>query len=270
MQSKITGKETKLLFHAKVLNKYDVPYYQCIQTGFIQAAIPYQLSEAYDSAIAKLDIGLVSRNMQFADRTARLLKKKFNLAAGSCFLDYAGGYGLFTRLMRDKGFNFYTTDPYCTNLFAEFHDFKDLEKGTNFELVTAFEVFEHLYDPLKEIQNMFQYSDNLLFSTEIQPKNIKKLADWWYFVPETGQHISFYTLVSLELIAQKLGKYFYSDGCSLHLFSAKKLERNPLNNTFLDFFIRKINRYLMKRNRHPAGSLLQKDWQEAKDNLFLS
>ncbi len=34
------------------------------------------------------------------------------------FLDYAGGYGVFTRLMRDIGFDFYWHDPYTQNLFA--------------------------------------------------------------------------------------------------------------------------------------------------------
>ncbi len=58
MISKITAGQTKLLFTAKVLGKYDVQYYQCVITGFIQTEEPYWLEEAYSSAITKLDIGL--------------------------------------------------------------------------------------------------------------------------------------------------------------------------------------------------------------------
>ena len=140
MKSKITGGDTTLLFSKKVLNNYEVKYYRCNETGFIQTEAPYWLQEAYSSAITKLDIGLPSRNIILSDRVSKLLTVKFN--DKGIFLDYAGGYGLFTRLMRDKGFNFYNTDKYCQNLFAEYFDLTDLPPDTNFELTTAFEVFE--------------------------------------------------------------------------------------------------------------------------------
>src|SRR5258707_10130160 len=103
MKSKITGGDTSLLFTKKILNKYDVSYYRCNDTGFIQTEEPFWLEEAYSSVITKLDIGLPYRNIDLSERVSRLLATKFNNKA--IFLDYAGGYGLFTRLMRDKGFN---------------------------------------------------------------------------------------------------------------------------------------------------------------------
>ena len=97
MQSKITGGDTTLLFTAKLLNQYDVKYYRCNQTGFIQTEDPYWLNEAYSSAITKLDVGLVYRNVELSDRVSKILVKYFN--PNGTFLDYAGGYGLLTRLM---------------------------------------------------------------------------------------------------------------------------------------------------------------------------
>ena len=120
MQSKITGGATSLMFTPKVLNKYDVKFYRCADTDFIQTEEPYWLADAYSSAITKLDVGMVFRNLQLAERTNKLLLASFN--KNGKFLHYAGGYGLFTRLMRDRGFNFYHTDPYCQNLFAEYFD----------------------------------------------------------------------------------------------------------------------------------------------------
>jgi hypothetical protein len=70
MQSKITGGDTTLLFTTRVLNKYDVKYYRCMDTGFIQTEEPYWLADAYSSAITKLDVGMVFRNQHLAGSTA--------------------------------------------------------------------------------------------------------------------------------------------------------------------------------------------------------
>jgi len=42
-----------------------------------------------------------------------------NLNPDGIFLDYAAGYGLFVRLMRDAGYNFRWSDLYCQNLLFE-------------------------------------------------------------------------------------------------------------------------------------------------------
>lgn len=63
MTSNITGGETKFLFKEKILNKHVISYYQCQETGYIQTEKPYWLQEAYHSAITKLDIGLIKRNI---------------------------------------------------------------------------------------------------------------------------------------------------------------------------------------------------------------
>ncbi len=274
MKSKITGGETRFLFRVVILNKYEVNYYKCIDTGYIQTEEPYWLAEAYSSTITKLDVGLVHRNISMAKVVEKIIFEQFN--ADKMFLDYAGGYGLFTRIMRDKGYNFYNTDKYCENIFAEYHDLQQLEPNTKFEIITAFEVFEHLIDPLVEIAEIFKATDNLLFSTEIIPNNITKPEDWWYFIPETGQHISFYTIPSLEKIAAHFNKYFYSDGKSVHLFSSKKINANPFA-TYEDknYWVRKmrekLNRYDNRNNINiPARvSLIDKDWNDAKRRLKL-
>lgn len=268
MKSKITGGNTSLLFKKKVLNKYDVTYYRCNETGFIQTEDPYWLDEAYSSAITKLDIGLPYRNIHLAETSGKLLALNFNKEG--TFLDYAGGYGLFTRLMRDKGFNFYNTDKYCQNLFAENFDLADLPQGTQFELTTAFEVFEHLTDPLEEIKSMLRYSDNLLFTTELQPDKPEEINDWWYLSLETGQHIAFYNTDSLAFIAKKLGYNFYTDGSFLHLFSKKQFAPDLLRPKKEEFLIRKAKKFIRNKEEKKFGkfeSLLMKDWKYIKDKL---
>lgn len=267
MRSKITGGETTLLFTSKVLQKYDVKYYRCADTGFIQTEEPYWLDEAYSSAITKLDVGLLYRNLLLRDRVSKVLIADFDKTA--VFLDYAGGYGVFTRLMRDNGFNFYNTDKFCQNLFAEYFDLSDLPAATDFELVTAFEVFEHLTNPIAEIKEMLKFSDNLLFSTELQPDNLQTVDDWPYFATETGQHIAFYKQESLKVIADQLGYHFYTDGSFLHLFSKTKFDHNPVVPEKESFLLRKARKYIKKTEKKMGmpDSLLTADWKYIKDKL---
>jgi len=215
-------------FKAKVLDKYNVSYYHCPQCGFLQAEPPYWLDEAYKEPINAEDTGLLSRNILFSEVTAILLFFLFD--KNKKFLDYAGGLGVFTRLMRDIGFDFFWHDPMTTNLLARGFENKYLSE--KYELLTTFESFEHFTDPLTEINKMLAISNNILFSTFLLPSSVPK-PDWWYYQFEHGQHISFYSKESLLYIAKKNGLHYYTHG-SLHLFT---------KNIFPDSVIRWIFRF---------------------------
>lgn len=208
-------------FTAKVLEKYDVPYVYCESCGLLQATSPYWLEEAYQSAIANADTGLLDRNYRGVRRIAPLLYS-LGMQNGR-FLDVAGGYGVLTRLMRDIGFDFYWSDPYCTNLVAR--GFERERTSPPFEAVTALEVFEHVVDPLEFSRTVLSENQcsTLIFSTllfERQPPPM----DWWYYVFNTGQHISFYQARTLHVIAEYLGLYLYPTA-DLHVMSKKKLSK---------------------------------------------
>nr|WP_121269741.1 class I SAM-dependent methyltransferase [Pedobacter schmidteae] len=269
MKSKITGGETSLLFTAKILNKYDIKYYKCLETGFIQTEEPYWLDEAYSEAITKLDIGLVSRNEELREVTAGIIESSFN--GDAKFIDYAGGYGIFTRMMRDKGYDFYHHDNYCKNIFAEFFDLSDCNQKNDFELVSAFEVLEHLANPLEEIEKIASLGKNMLVTTMIQPEHLESIDDWWYFIPETGQHISFYTLKALEYIAKELGMYLTSNGTNMHLFTKEKLTKSPFESKKEPYLIgkmrRKVSRYDLEHMKS-RESLISKDWQMIRSKII--
>lgn len=229
MKCRICSNISHHLFFKNLLGKYKVAYHQCKQCGFLQTEEPYWLEEAYNSgAISALDTGILSRNISLRHKTQHILHKLFADFKDFKALDYGGGEGIFVRMMRDLGYNFYRHDLYADNLYARFFDVKNTPLATRFHILTAFEVFEHLTDPLGEIKTMLEYSDIIFFSTELQPSDKREeLEDWWYIVPETGQHISFYNKTSLEKIADLLGLNFYTDQVSLHILS-----RTELNNPF--------------------------------------
>jgi len=147
---KICSSITENVFSKKILGKYDIDYFKCTQCEFIQIYDAFWLTEAYESAISSFDIGLLSRNNLLTNVSSALIKTFFN--GEKTFLDYAGGYGVFVRNMRDAGYDFYRKDLYCENIFAKTFDYEN-DEG-NFEVVTAFEVFEHLDNPLEEIDKI--------------------------------------------------------------------------------------------------------------------
>jgi glycosyltransferase involved in cell wall biosynthesis len=218
MQCNICKADARPFGKAAILNKYDVSYFQCTQCRFVQTEAPYWLDEAYADAITGSDIGLVTRNLGLANAAKFLIPQYFN--ADATFLDYGGGYGLFVRLMRDQGFDFFWYDKFCQNLLAGGFEGKT---DRRYELLTAFELVEHLVDPRTEIQEMLNLSDSILFSTELLPDSNPTPDQWWYYAPHEGQHISLYTHQSLQHLAQELGLNFYSNHRSLHLLTRKTL-----------------------------------------------
>jgi hypothetical protein len=137
------------------------------------------------------------------------------------FLDFGGGYGVFTRWMRDEGYNFFHYDRHCPNLFAPGHE-GDVSGSVRYELVTAFEVFEHLTEPAKTVAHLLSISDAVFFSTEVLPVPPPPIADWWYYGPEHGQHVAFFTRRALQQLAARFSANHYASG-SMHLISRRHI-----------------------------------------------
>jgi hypothetical protein len=262
----ICKQQSDALFAARILNKYDTRYFRCSQCGFIQTEKPHWLGEAYESAITSLDVGLVYRNLEMVGVTERLIDENFDREAR--FLDFAGGYGLFVRLMRDKGYNFFRQDKFCPNLFATNYDLYDLPPTTRFELVTAFEVFEHLPDPCHETQRMLELSDSIFFTTEIVPSSqIAGAEDWWYFAPETGQHISFFSRKALDVLAAQVNCYLWTNNLTTHLLTRRKLEADPFasgGGRLSRLLKRAMQEVGFRNQRQPMKSLIEDDYEFAK------
>ncbi|MBD1834558.1 glycosyltransferase [Cyanobacteria bacterium FACHB-472] len=249
MKCKICESNSIKIANTKIMQKYDIDYFQCSNCSFIQTEEPYWLEEAYSEAIASSDVGLLLRNINLSKVSSNIIVNHFNHE--DKFLDYGGGYGVFVRLMRDLGIHFYWYDKFCQNIFAQGFE-AEKQENNRYELVTAFEVFEHLVDPIAQIEQILKFSRNILFSTELLPASNPKPNEWWYYSLDEGQHISLYTGKALSIIAENFGLNLYSDGSSLHLLTEKSLSQSWLTSLYGD-----------EQQNFQKTSLLQRDYLKA-------
>jgi hypothetical protein len=230
---------TQVFGEGELLQGRRVTYVRCEQCGSVCLPEPDWLDEAYSSAITSLDVGLLERCLQLANITTAVMAAE-RVPAGPC-LDFAGGYGTLTRLMRDRGRDFRHYDPICQNVFARGFD------GTlsgRYALITAYEVLEHLRAPRQELLEVARLSDLLLVTTQVLPEPAPLPGQWDYYAPETGQHITFSSVAGLRELGASLGYRLTSTGHLVHLF-----HRHPL---------RPATRLLMRDARwaYAVGALL--------------
>ena len=214
---RLCNSQAQPIFSAKILKKYPITYYHCDNCGLLQTENPYWLNESYQESINISDTGILARNIDYSKIVASIIFFFFNKNAK--FLDFAGGFGIFTRLMRDIGFDFFWSDPYTENLVARgFEHSEDSE----IELLTCIECFEHLVNPREDIEKMLAICQNIIFTTSLLPRPIPKPDQWWYYGLEHGQHITFYSKETLHYISQKYGLFLYSVG-DFHLLTIKRM-----------------------------------------------
>src|SRR5258708_4210225 len=114
---RLCGSAARFVFQQTVLNRWDANYYRCTNCDLIQTNKPGWIKAAYASAIAAMDTGAIERTRLTAELTTAVAWI-LGIKPDSPCLDYGGGNGVFTRMMRDRGFNFWIYDRYAENIFA--------------------------------------------------------------------------------------------------------------------------------------------------------
>jgi Methyltransferase domain len=235
--------EANLSFTHLVREKYDAGYALCPRCDLLFVVDPTWLNEAYARPINTTDTGYVMRNIYLSRKTLILFFLIYGLGKlrKSNFLDYAAGYGMLTRIMRDYGLNFLSDDPFTKNLFAQGFEYSN-EKISG---ATCFECFEHFTSPLKEAMKIRSISDTVFFSTRLRPIGEIPASDWEYYGFNHGQHTAFYSKKTLAYIANACSMNLYTDGNDLHLITTKKMrpsimkEVNFLTKMQFDIFLKK-------------------------------
>ncbi len=132
-------------------------------------------------------------------------------------LDYGGGSGVLANNLRKSNWNSISYDPFV--------DKKTIDQLGKFDLITAFEVFEHVPDVQELMSNLctlLSTNGVVLFSTLLSDGQINpnQRIVWWYASPRNG-HISLFSRKSLEILAHNHGFYFGSFSQGFHFFCTK-------------------------------------------------
>jgi SAM-dependent methyltransferase len=130
-------------------------------------------------------------------------------------LDYGGGDGLLVKLLRDSNWQSTSYDPFVNKNVG-------VEQIGKFDLITAFEVFEHVPNVQELMSNLCSLlipGGLVMFSTLLSDGNIHshQKINWWYASPRNG-HISLFSKKSLATLAKKSGFNFVSFSVGFHVF----------------------------------------------------
>ncbi|WP_224369030.1 class I SAM-dependent methyltransferase [Hyalangium versicolor] len=115
---------------------------------------------------------------------------------GMRVLDYGGGEGLLARTLREVGIDAVSWDP--------FYDDASEKPAGSFDLVTCFEVVEHVPDQRRLFFELASLSRGgvCIFSTLVRPERHE--GDWWYASPRNG-HISLHSANSMRRVCEDVG-----------------------------------------------------------------
>ena len=118
-------------------------------------------------------------------------------------------------------------------------------------------------EPLQEIEKMLSISKNILFSTNLIPTPVPGPKDWWYYDgPEHGQHISFYSLKTLQFLSKKYDLNIYALN-NIYLLTTKRMNSLLLNTLCKHNY---ISLHLIKKQ---MNSLIFKDMKLLKISDFV-
>lgn len=190
-------KTTRWNFHSQEKQDKNWKYYICQQCGccFIDQMkkwTPTIFNKLiYNENYSKTDIGITGiRTNIFITPIIEIIKKYSN---GEYILDYGGGLGTLIDLLRKNGYkNSYCFDPYGRQDISE--------DATNFDIVIAIEVLEHIFDAhtlWRTVSNKLKTGGIFIFSTHLCDE--QNVEDWWYANPQAGHCILYSTFALINI-----------------------------------------------------------------------
>ena len=118
-------------------------------------------------------------------------------------LDFGGGNGVTAALLRNKGWAYDAFDPFGLNEVKA-------ERIGKYNLCSAFEVFEHLPDPVSSLKSLLDKAAPgrlmIIITTLVHDGFItdELRLTWWYAAPRNG-HVSLFSQAALRALAGRFG-----------------------------------------------------------------
>ncbi len=193
--------------------RYQADYSECVACQSLQVSNPHWLQEAYHREAHPLldnpDQGRFQRNFTVYSYLRAFVQSGI-IERDSTLLDYGGGYGLLTSMLRNAGMEAWQYDQYIDQPFLaeKFHigDLRDIPDGT-FDVVTAFEVMEHLVTPheaARDWRRILKPNGVLVLTTGLY-RSGEHDAHWPYLSTEFGQHVTLWSSDGISHLAKQYG-----------------------------------------------------------------
>lgn len=198
------------------LSGVPVWYYRCASCGFLFTPLfdPFSPDDwrkhVYNDGYAQVDPDYSGARAEANAPLVRTIAEQLGLMdpmrqatliERPRMLDYGSGAGTLTELLADLPVERAAWDPF------QAPDKGDKRPSGKFELVTAFEVFEHTATPLETARDALGFvrpGGALLFSTLVCDDLPPQKTDWWYLAPRNG-HVSIHSTRSLDVLCGVLG-----------------------------------------------------------------
>lgn len=254
---RLCGARASYVFSLSLISRYNVSYYRCNSCKSLQTENPYWLSEAYKDPVRYTDTFTADRCIHMP-RLTYAIAKIVGISTRCNVLDWGGGNGLMTRFMRDLGFDARNYDMYEKNTYAG--GFDD-EEEKQYEIVTCFEVLEHMANPREEISLLLARNPKIaLLSTCFYEDQAKS---WPYLAPYSGRHIFFYSTDGLKQFAKKKG---YSSIAKENLIVFHNEPLSRLQSKLVKFALSSQGQRLISicLALFPPSGRIFEDWQEMR------
>lgn len=129
-------------------------------------------------------------------------------------LDYGAGSGLMAATLRERGWVYDAYDPFGATSITP-------ERRGSYNVCSAFEVFEHMVDPVGELSSILSLCSPgrlaLIIGTNASDGVVSEATrlSWWYAAPRNG-HVSLFSKESLRRMAGRFGLDYATFGISTH------------------------------------------------------
>lgn len=130
----------------------------------------------------------------------RLLNTVFGQFRWRKILDYGCGRGFVVNAMKAEGWSIAGYDPYFTD------EYKKPENAEGFELITALEVLEHVYDIVSVFKQFNEWLalGGIVYATTDLTDNMRDIKTNYYTCPRVG-HVVLHSSKSLDYVARQTG-----------------------------------------------------------------
>ena len=174
----------------------DIEYCRCLSCGLIFAPemcawMPDKFKRRiYNDAYPEVDPECTGMR---AERNAAWMHDLFG-AQRLSHLDFGGGDGHLSACLRKLGWDSTSYDPFHEQVFPQ----------RRFDLVTAFEVFEHVPDPITLWQQLRVLTKDIVLFSTVLSDAVPDPMQWWYLAPRNG-HVVLYTKRAAEQLLARGG-----------------------------------------------------------------